>query len=268
VRDPLKTVLRGSDPIEAKTPFSHSTTRLFNADKILHRPKQQNGCTRETEVCAETRNIDTLRTHSLTPKCCVENLSTLLLEASEFFVENELFCWLDWGSLLGIVREGNLLAWDRDVDFGFHVEQEHEIFEAFATHGKTYRAENGDFGFVLESGLFYVPQSGPDYFGNPAPIPRLYFSVSNRLYADLYPYYLTTSSKYGMGRLGPCTYDIDGKHIESLTTLKWRGIPVFVPCLTEEYLEKRYGTDWRIPDPNFYQKYPPGSRKLLEKLYG
>ena len=223
------------------------------------------GCHRGSKVCGEMTNTSTLRTNVMTPKCCVDNLSKLMVEAAAFFHKHDLHCWLDWGSLLGVVRDGKLLAWDRDVDFGFHAHAENAILEAFANDGRPHRADNGDIGFVLETGLFYVPNWGQDYAGNRASIPRIYFSETNRLYADMYPYYQTKKG-FGMGRIGPSTYDIEGKHILSLRVVNWKGHIIYVPSETEEYLVKRYGEDWMVPDPDFYQKYPPGSAELMEKI--
>ena len=107
------------------------------------------GCHRGSKACGETTNTSTLRTNVMTPKCCVDNLSKLMVEAAAFFHKHELHCWLDWGSLLGVVREGKLLDWDRDVDFGFHAHAENAILEAFANDGRPHRANNGDIGFVL-----------------------------------------------------------------------------------------------------------------------
>ena len=137
----------------------------MHTSTLLPEEKKRNsvsavGCHRGSKVCTETSNISTLRTNVMTPKCCVDNLSTLMVEAAAFFHKHELHCWLDWGSLLGVVREGKLLAWDRDVDFGFHAHAENAILEAFANDGRPHRANNGDIGFVLETGLFYVPNWG------------------------------------------------------------------------------------------------------------
>ena len=242
----------------------------MHTSTLLPEEKKRNsvsavGCHRGSKVCTETSNISTLRTNVMTPKCCVDNLSTLMVEAAAFFHKHELHCWLDWGSLLGVVREGKLLAWDRDVDFGFHAHAENAILEAFANDGRPHRANNGDIGFVLETGLFYVPNWGQDYAGNRASIPRIYFSETNRLYADMYPYYRTEKG-FGMGRIGPSTYDIEGKHILSLRVVNWKGHVIYVPSEPEEYLAKRYGEDWMVPDPDFYQKYPPGSAELMGKI--
>jgi hypothetical protein len=81
----------------------------------------------------------------------------------------------------------------------------------------------------------------------------------------MYPYYRTEKG-YGMGRIGSSTYDIEGKHVLSLRVVNWKGHVIYVPSEPEQYLAKRYGEDWMVPDPDFYQKYPPGSAELMEKI--
>jgi hypothetical protein len=52
----------------------------------------------------------------------------------------------------------------------------------------------------------------------------------------------------------------------SLRVVNWKGHIIYVPSEPEEYLAKRYGEDWMVPDPDFYQKYPPGSAELMGKI--
>jgi phosphorylcholine metabolism protein LicD len=37
----------------------------------------------------------------------------------ELLTKHGIVHWLDYGSLLGAVRGGELIPWDNDVDFGF-----------------------------------------------------------------------------------------------------------------------------------------------------
>ena len=45
-----------------------------------------------------------------------EKLIALFKDLKEVFDNNGIDCWLIYGALLGIVREGKLLDWDRDID--------------------------------------------------------------------------------------------------------------------------------------------------------
>lgn len=240
--------------------------QISNLRRALKNLEKLQGCSRSSEVCLETKDQNTYRTEALTPKCCIANLSTMLIEIAQLFSRYEIPYWLDGGSLLGIVREEGLLAWDRDIDFGFHAQDEHRIFEALSSEGKPHRSPQGDIGFVLQSGLFYVPNWGRDYGDRPAQIPRIYYSATNHLYADIYPYYRTLPGKFGIGRIGSFTFDIKEENILNLEFLIWRGQKILIPSEPESFLSQRFGDDWMTPDPNFYQKYPPHSDELKAKL--
>lgn len=41
-----------------------------------------------------------------------------LREVKEAFDSLGIICWLDWGTLLGAVRDGRMIKWDHDVDLG------------------------------------------------------------------------------------------------------------------------------------------------------
>jgi hypothetical protein len=46
------------------------------------------------------------------------DLLSLLFFVEDLLVENDVFHWLDWGTLLGAVRDGELISWDSDADLG------------------------------------------------------------------------------------------------------------------------------------------------------
>jgi hypothetical protein len=52
------------------------------------------------------------------PDCCTANLVDLLLFTEDLLARHGITHWLDFGTLLGAVRERRLIPWDADVDFG------------------------------------------------------------------------------------------------------------------------------------------------------
>ena len=55
---------------------------------------------------------------NLRPACCTAHLLELTGFVHELLERRGIVHWLDYGTLLGAVREGELIPWDEDVDFG------------------------------------------------------------------------------------------------------------------------------------------------------
>ena len=71
-------------------------------------------CTRETRRCEFwTWGKDYLR-----PECCTRHLKDLLSFTEDLLSRHGITHWIDYGSLLGAVRQGTFIPWDSDVDFG------------------------------------------------------------------------------------------------------------------------------------------------------
>ena len=62
----------------------------------------------------ETKNIE----NKTKEKIFLENLR----DTKEIFNKLGIKFWLDWGTLLGAVREGKIIEWDHDVDLGLMAE--------------------------------------------------------------------------------------------------------------------------------------------------
>jgi len=58
----------------------------------------------------------------------VENLKDI----KEVFDKHDIACWLDWGTLLGAVRNGKIIEWDHEVDLGIMRSDEEKIVATFS----------------------------------------------------------------------------------------------------------------------------------------
>jgi hypothetical protein len=134
----------------------HSISELmFSADGI-----KWNGCNKNTLPCPF--NLYTNRLGLNTPPCCREHMKDLAYYVSSFLKDLEVEHWLEGGSLLGAVREnGNLLAWEDDVDISFLLEEKlswSTIAKALSDRGK----QDGYYVDVFESeGLIGVSYDRP-----------------------------------------------------------------------------------------------------------
>lgn len=57
----------------------------------------------------------------------IENLHII----KELFDVHGVRFWLDWGTLLGVVREGKIIEWDNDIDVGVFVNNFEKIYSIF-----------------------------------------------------------------------------------------------------------------------------------------
>jgi hypothetical protein len=80
------------------------------------------GCDKNTLPCHLNLYVNRLGLN--TPPCCREHMTDLCHFVVSCLREMKVVHWLEGGSLLGAVREdGNLLAWEDDIDISFMLDQ-------------------------------------------------------------------------------------------------------------------------------------------------
>jgi hypothetical protein len=170
---------------------------------------------------------------NLRPGCCTEHLLELVDFAHELLAEHDIVHWLDFGTLLGAVRDGSLIPWDWDADFGILARDRERVL--------ALRDE-------IEAAGHSV------YLGEPAAI-RLYYSESNQISLDLWMWHergdVLVSEDENPLILWPGMHDrtsFPAAYVADLgeVELAGRGLPA--PGAAEQLLaEHRYGPDWRTP---------------------
>lgn len=147
---------------------------------------------------------------------------------------------IDWclshGTALGIVRDGDTIAWDDDADIAIFSEDRPKLSEARR---------------ILREKGYYVPDEGDPT----KPID----SKSNMPYYDFVAikdgekvecwifdkhenFYVYDPKREGLA--------IPRKFMDSFVKHKWRDTEVNIPAHIEEYLVHMYGSGWNKPDPN------------------
>lgn len=172
--------------------------------------------------------------HKPTPQpMVVADAREALIAARQRLLDAGIPFFLCAGTLLGIIRDGDLLPFDKDMDLGVPAEVEREKVIAALTgdgqfvlnHRETASAENWNWNFsftyvathVVMDIFFYHPDETHFLCGfNAKPHP-----INSR----------------------PRQFDI--------TQLEWQGIQWPIPSPPEQYLVDVYGEEWRVPDPNF-----------------
>lgn len=150
--------------------------------------------------------------------------------------------WLDAGTCLGVIRKSDFLSLEDDFDIGLastHVDLRDVLIEDFSAVGfhlekeRTYKGREVTIGFkghgeMLD--IFFYYEQG-EYLWHP-----MHGRDDNGRGGNHRIFRVEKFSKHLFSDLKPVIFK------ERLC---------FLPNPPEQYLEERYGEDWRIPDPDY-----------------
>jgi len=198
------------------------------------------GCSKNTLPCPF--NLYTNRLGLNTAPCCRDHMKDLAYFVSSCLTEMGTVHWLEGGTLLGAVREnGNLLAWEDDVDISFLLDEQStwgSIAKGISDRGK----HHGYFVEITEDKA-YMGVS----FDRPQPWPFKWerYRMRGEIRLDLVAYRYAVS--YGKPVLERRTH----KGVLPVTESGWYGMPeeIVLPTSTIRFL----GDD--IPCPNQPESY-------------
>lgn len=178
----------------------------------------------------------------------------LLFEMKERLDELGIVFWLAWGTLLGAVRDGDVIPWDRDIDLLIKASDWRsdfcEHFKDFSRCGMV----NYALGRVTNVVLFKD---------------SVRVDIILQFYNSEYDAYITLGP--------PCAEWMGGvmpaNKLDELTYVSIFGTRFRVPKDPEEVLESIYGPDWRIPDPEQHWRTKPWMERWpllssMSKYYG
>ncbi|MFH1850931.1 MAG: LicD family protein [Candidatus Neomarinimicrobiota bacterium] len=157
--------------------------------------------------------------------------------------------WLDYGTLLGIVREQRLLPWDSDMDISIARKDLDRLLAnlwRFRIRGYKVRIR------------YHRQDDHPLKKGSVRLIKifnRKYLVARGDVMLDIF---VNTRVEEAytlvMGIKNYTRFSVPAHYFDNLGTIRFRDRPYSVPAEYEEYLAYRYG-DWRTPreDWNFYK---------------
>jgi len=155
-------------------------------------------------------------------------LRILSREVINMLNTHQIEYWADFGTLLGIVRDHDIILGDKDVDLS--------IIETPDNIEKLDRCTK------LKFMWFYLrrDENRRSY--------TAYFKLLPAR-ADIYVYRLNVGKKIYEGCEGPFS-DIPVKLIRKFDQIKWRSLKVRIPFYYSEFLTYRYGENWATPNRN------------------
>lgn len=161
--------------------------------------------------------------------------------------------WLDWGTLLGCVRHGNIIPWDYDADVCMLTEPFQRLRRVLTERGGTID------GLTL----------WPNYYEADDEAIMLGFAdwPDDSLGIDIVAYEVVDGvvrTRMGPALIAdyPGQYDSAAEVVLPLTRLPMLGQQVRVPGRWEARLVECYGADWRTPRP--YNEVDPRAEGLTD----
>jgi len=152
-------------------------------------------------------------------------------------IENGFKCWLDYGQLLGAKRNGKLLPWDNDIDFGVLIEdrkKSHLVHKIISKYLNLRIPQPNFYIFSRYKKYNYII----DFF--------YCYPKQNKIH---YPF----APKGGL--------DIRSFFVDELDEIEIEGFKFKCPRHLELYLKIRYGDTWETPIEKSYSfiKTNPGN---------
>jgi len=228
-----------------RTLASRIKTRRAN-EAMLDISATGRGCNARTLRCPEARNLllDT-------PECCKSHVRRIMAEVARLMDRDGIRWWIDYGTLLGYLRDGGMIRYDKDGDLGVHGGDRDKLLAlqpellglgyhaVFSPIRPTQRFRSGDRMKVWVSNRNHT---NVDLFvWYPDKPKKGYLDRKNYIGADLYK-----------GRDFPMDWAFP------LQRGQWDGIDVSVPAEPKLLAEHRYGPSWV---DELREKHPPEARR-------
>jgi len=167
-----------------------------------------------------------------------QRMKNMLLYTIDILKENNIPHWLEAGTLLGIVRDGDLIPWDYDADLGIPEEYAQKVLNLW--------------------GKFF-----PKYLVKKKPINSPWLPGDTRVVKIKTPweklkqinFHIDLFCLYHVGKFHRwidtnALKQVDEKFHSNLETIIWEGREIHTPSHVDEYLTLRYG-DWRTPKKDY-----------------
>lgn len=177
---------------------------------------------------------------------------TLSIINKVFSKTNNLY-FIDFGTLLGFIREENFISHDLDIDIGvLYANKADKIVIAsemikhgfVKTHEFEYENEIVEQAYIIKGvkvDLFYYGNSETNNFCYAFyKLPQIHYPNVNNFSA----------------------FRFDYEKIEGTETRVINGVKVSVPLNPEFILSQKYGVNWRIPDKSWEYSDSPSIKKL------
>ena len=175
-----------------------------------------------------------------------ERMKAMLLFTIDKLTEHNIKYWLEAGTLLGILRDGDLIPWDYDADLGIMAEDAVKVLRLRRKFLPHYLAKKRPINDPWLPGDTRVVKIKTTW----EKVKQINFHI------DLFCVYKVGDDYRWVD--SNALKKVNTKYYDSLDSITWEGRTISIPSNAEEFLHLRYG-DWKTPDRNFKAGHQDGS---------
>lgn len=182
--------------------------------------------------------------------CFQIGLVKILEFVSDLFQRDDISFWIMGGTLLGAVRNHQMIPWDFDIDIGVW---ENDVSKILALRSQIQEA-----GFFLDSDAYETGTKNSQ---------RISISLSSDCsrHLDLFPWTIQKDVAYS--KFNP-RYSCSPSDLQDLVEVEFENKKYSCPDHYERMLEKFYGETWRIPTfAEEWRIHFKPEQKILENKY-
>jgi hypothetical protein len=200
------------------------------------------GCNAHTTRCPDARDLS-----QDTPACCLGHVRRVMADLAALMDGAGITWWADYGTLLGYVRNGGMIPFDKDGDLGILATDRDKLLSLMPV--------------LMQKGYFVrytKPHSNRFRSGD-----RVKVCLSQRNHTNVDIFIWHRRPKGMLDRTNYIAADVyKGREMPEAWVLptqrgEWDGIDIAVPADPERLAEHRYGPGWQTPRR---EKHPKGVR--------
>jgi len=185
----------------------------------------------------------------------------LLRNSCEILEELGIHYWLDFGTLLGLIRENKLIDWDNDMDLSIRFESEEKIDQLISALGKHHPIKTVAPSIRPGSwklGKYRTIKAFHQKYGFIRTDPHLDFFTQYR------GQYENQSETTYRSVIAGVNNEIPASFVDELDSFNFEGHEYAIPNHAEDFLALRYGADWRTPKQYWHPAYDDASMVKAE----
>ena len=192
-----------------------------------------------------------------------EHIKKMLPYVTRLLRRENIVFWLDWGTLLGAVRNGKMIPWDFDIDIGIFHKDVKRLLDT-----ESQIVKNG-FRFLVDRNAKYARKIR--FFTEDIRNYRSYFPE----YPKGFEFHIDIDPWVIEGDVAKATFDISKIHtmkeLLNLKEIEFEGAMYPCPDNPEESLNRLIGCDWKIQivlsgNMIYIQRYDSKNTDILEKV--